>query len=183
MTVSHSSSLPLHHGPLLPNLSASSLLPPSSTRCHKTHTGPLAPSTSPLINSPPDIKYPPADTDDPKAECPCQTSTLSHRLLNPSALLTLYLLNVSARMRLQNTNQITPLFCFRPFRMSGLAFSASEPVPSCLQPCTQSCWPSTGGHTRLLPAEGDGPFQYLLECSSCGSSYSWPLPSFKPPPM
>lgn len=129
MTVSHSSSPPLHHGPLLTNLSASSFLPPSATRCHKTHTGPLAPSTSPLINSPADIKYPPADTDDPKAECPCQTSTLSHRFPNPSALLTLYLLNISARMRFQNTNQITPPFCSRPFCMSRLAFSAIRACP------------------------------------------------------
>ena len=165
MTVSHSSLPPLHHGPLLPNLSAHSFLPPSATRCHKTHNGPLAPPASPLINYPEDIKYPPADTEDPKSECPYQTSTLSHRFLNPSALLTLYLLNVSARMCFQNTNQITPPFCSRPFRMSSLAFSASEPV---LSTCSLAL-------SHASPALVDTPGSSLPKDLAL-SSTSWNVP-------
>lgn len=43
----------------------------------------------------------------PMFEFPAQTSALSYRHLNPSALPTFYTLNITARMTFQNTNQIT----------------------------------------------------------------------------
>lgn len=144
-------------------------LPPVPIRlleCHRTHSGHLCSSASPLINSPaPGRQIPSVDTDDSKSEFPAQTSALSHRFPNPSALLTFYILSVNGQDELSKhksghaTLLLQTLQCGWAVLLSIMARAVGPSSPAC----------STLRHASLAPVDTPN--------SSCLRVLALPSPS------